>query len=83
MLMFFVKGLVNARLWRCGLYGAEEMVYISAAWKYSAYNHIEARVAWSGEDGGLRVAARAWEERCLAGRIALLTAADCFRANEE
>jgi len=36
---------------------AERMVYISATWEYSAYDQIEARVAWSGEDSGLKVGA--------------------------
>jgi hypothetical protein len=36
---------------------AERMVYISATWEYSAYDHIEARVVWSGEDCGLKVGA--------------------------
>lgn len=34
---------------------AEWMVYISVTWEYSAYDHIEARVAWRGENSGLKV----------------------------
>lgn len=30
---------------------AERTVYTSATWEYPAYDHTEARVAWSGKDG--------------------------------